>query len=241
GRDGRERGSHVPHGVRTHVDPRLDNYRISDGLARRLVLEAHRYDDIVAFLDLRFYRFEHVIVGACECGAAQFGRDRESGAGEHKFPGHGRPLLMAVIGSAAIRGSSRTNLNASRKLTPARPAMEDVRGEEVGRGGCRSENGNRGSRTATRYRRASGDTPAVKWGRNSQSISLRMPPLTRNRPRICHTDWLWEDSNRALARSPTFRRHLALSARTQRHPQPAASPPTARSASPIWCGRSPSL
>src|SRR6516164_2382841 len=104
---------------------------------------------------------------------------------------------------------SRMNFSASEAHANDICSLGNIRREEVGRGDFQSENGNGCCRTPTWYLRESADTSAAKHCRNSQSTSLRKPPWTRNLPWFCHTDWLWEGSNRASARPPTSRCRLA--------------------------------
>src|SRR5215471_12180890 len=103
---------------------------------------------------------------------------------------------------------SRMNLSASEAHANDICSLGNIRGEEVGREDCRSENGNHYSQIATRYPYTSADTSAVKRCRNSQSTSLHTSPWTRNRPWFCHTGWRRGDSNHASARVPTSRWRL---------------------------------
>src|SRR5262249_22618227 len=82
------RRGHLAHPLRPHVDPGLDDHRVGHGLAGRLVLEAHRHDDVVAFLDLRLHRLEYVVVCVGEHRTGPAYDDRDGGAGREKFPSH---------------------------------------------------------------------------------------------------------------------------------------------------------
>ena len=85
-RYGGEWRGHLAHRIRAHVDPRLDDHRVRDGLPRRLVLETHRDDDVVAFLDVRLYRLEHIIVGACKCRDREVRKSRKGNGNEKQLP-----------------------------------------------------------------------------------------------------------------------------------------------------------
>src|SRR5262245_29609708 len=111
-RHGCERRNHFAHRVWAHVDPFLHDDRLAHRLAGSLVLETHRHDDVVAFLDLRLYRLEHVIVGAGEHGTGQAHGESNGGVIREKFPTHFQAPHGWTIGDAT-RGKAEL---ASREL-----------------------------------------------------------------------------------------------------------------------------
>src|SRR3954451_21335946 len=74
-------------------------------LAGRLVLETYGHDDVVAFFNLRLYRLEHIIVGACKC------MDREAHR-HRKGNGYGQQFRVHIANSSEwmIAGRVRRSL-----------------------------------------------------------------------------------------------------------------------------------
>src|SRR5262249_34076684 len=125
------------------------------GPAGRLVLEAHRHHDVVAFLDLRFHRFEHVIAGAAEHRTGQAHEHRNSTAGRENFPSHFRAPRGWTIGDATILGPhGRTRSARALGSRVAAHLQADVRREEVEKADWPSANRTACSQTAAPFHRS---------------------------------------------------------------------------------------
>jgi len=83
-RHGREWRGHFGHCIGRHIDPLLNDNGVGDWLAGRLVLQAHRHDDILTLFQFRVDGLEHIVIRPRERGDVQ--RQYDGGTRKGVFP-----------------------------------------------------------------------------------------------------------------------------------------------------------